>query len=207
MRGKGIRANRAVNACLNRRRVCAGPNLRGGATARWPHGPRGAFASGVFLRKMPAFRHTSRISRHGHSYGQPEQTAKAPSPSGRCRAVADFNMIEDGDKNHGLPVRWQGQLHHARCADALAEGGADQVRDRGGEHGSKQPGFPEHVLPAYLKELGIEYHIVEKDTYSVVKELIPEGKTTCLAVTAPASRHALYLRRRNPTKMALGHHR
>ena len=43
----------------------------------------------------------------------------------------------------------------------------------------KQPGFPEHVLPEYLEALGVEYRVVEEDTYSIVKQLIPEGKTTC----------------------------
>lgn len=43
----------------------------------------------------------------------------------------------------------------------------------------KQPGFPQHVLPQYLQNLGIEYHIIERDTYSVVKDKIPAGKTTC----------------------------
>ena len=72
----------------------------------------------------------------------------------------------------------------------------------------KQPGFPEHVLPAYLKELGIEYHIVEKDTYSVVKELVPEGKTTC-SLCSRLRRGTLYTfaDEIGATKMALGHHR
>ncbi len=72
----------------------------------------------------------------------------------------------------------------------------------------KQPGFPEHVLPAYLKELGVEYHIVEKDTYSVVKELIPEGKTTC-SLCSRLRRGTLYTfaDEIGATKMALGHHR
>ena len=72
----------------------------------------------------------------------------------------------------------------------------------------KQPGFPEHVLPAYLKELGVEYHIVEKDTYSVVKELVPEGKTTC-SLCSRLRRGTLYTfaDEIGATKMALGHHR
>ncbi|MFH7346684.1 ATP-binding protein, partial [Pseudomonas syringae pv. tagetis] len=66
----------------------------------------------------------------------------------------------------------------------------------------------EHVLPAYLKELGIEYHIVEKDTYSGVKELIPEGKTTC-SLCSRLRRGTLYTiaDEIGATKMALGHHR
>ena len=72
----------------------------------------------------------------------------------------------------------------------------------------KQPGFPEDVLPAYLKSLGVEYHIVEKDTYSLVKELIPEGKTTC-SLCSRLRRGTLYTfaDQIGATKMALGHHR
>jgi tRNA 2-thiocytidine biosynthesis protein TtcA len=71
----------------------------------------------------------------------------------------------------------------------------------------KQPGFPEHVLPEYLKELGVEYHIVEQDTYSVVKEKVPEGKTTC-GLCSRLRRGILYsfAEKIGASKIALGHH-
>ena len=72
----------------------------------------------------------------------------------------------------------------------------------------KQPGFPEHVLPEYLAELGIEFHIVEQDTYSIVKEKVPEGKTTC-GLCSRLRRGILYnfADEIGATKIALGHHR
>jgi len=71
----------------------------------------------------------------------------------------------------------------------------------------KQPGFPEDVLPAYLSDLAVEYHIVEQDTYSIVKEKIPEGKTTC-GLCSRLRRGILYsfAEKIGASKIALGHH-
>jgi len=71
----------------------------------------------------------------------------------------------------------------------------------------KQPGFPQHVLPEYLKSLGIDYHIIEQDTYSIVKQRVPEGKTTC-GLCSRLRRGILYsfADRIGATRIALGHH-
>jgi len=72
----------------------------------------------------------------------------------------------------------------------------------------KQPGFPAHVLPEYLQGLGVDYHVIEQDTYSVVKRVIPEGKTTC-GLCSRLRRGSLYTWAADNgiTRIALGHHR
>ena len=123
------------------------------------------------------------------------------------RAIADYNMIENGDRvmvclSGGkdsytlLEILMNLQLS-APIDFELVAVNLDQ----------KQPGFPEHVLPAYLDKLGIEYHILEADTYSVVKRLTPVGKTTC-PLCSRLRRGMLYgaAKRLDATKIALGHH-
>ena len=72
----------------------------------------------------------------------------------------------------------------------------------------KQPGFPEHILPEYFAKLGVPYHIIERDTYSVVQRVIPEGKTTC-GLCSRLRRGTLYgfAEEIGATKIALGHHK
>lgn len=124
------------------------------------------------------------------------------------KAIADYAMIEAGDRVMVCLSGGKDSYTLLHLLLSLQRKAPIPFEITAVNMDQKQPGFPEHVLPQYLENLGVEYHVIEQDTYSVVTSIVPEGKTYC-GLCSRLRRGTLYTfaAKHGFTKIALGHHR
>ncbi|MGY0616080.1 tRNA 2-thiocytidine(32) synthetase TtcA [Vibrio sp. FJH11] len=122
-------------------------------------------------------------------------------------AITEYNMIEEGDVVMACISGGKDSFAMLDILLNLQKAAPIKFEVVAVNLDQKQPGFPEHILPEYFETLNIPYYIVDKDTYSVVKEKVPEGKTTC-GLCSRLRRGTLYsfAEKIGATKLALGHH-
>lgn len=148
------------------------------------------------------------VETQGHNPAQRQQKLQKRLRHDVGRAIDDYAMIEQGDK---VMVCVSGGKDSYAMLDILMQlqkSAPIEFEILAVNLDQKQPDFPEHILPAYLAQVGVDFHVIERDTYSVVKAVIEEGKTTC-GLCSRMRRGTLYrfAQVQGITKIALGHHR